>query len=105
MRFVETPVFTDLVSRRLDDDDYRSLQIALLLRPEQGAVIPGSGGLRKIRWGAEGRGKRGGFRVIYFWHKPGATCYMLLLYQKNEQGDLSATQIRTLAALVRKEFP
>lgn len=104
MRFVETPVFTDLVCRRLDDDDYRALQITLLLRPEQGPVIPGSGGLRKIRWGAEGRGKRGGFRVIYFWHRASATCYMLFLYQKNEQGDLSATQIRTLARLVREEF-
>jgi len=104
VRFVETPVFTNLVCRRLDDDEYRALQITLLLRPEQGPVIPGSGGLRKIRWGAEGRGKRGGFRVIYFWHRASATCYMLFLYQKNEQGDLSATQIRTLAGLVREEF-
>jgi len=62
VRFVETPVFTGLVCKRLDDDEYRALQITLLLRPEQGALIPGSGGLRKIRWGAEGRGKRGGFR-------------------------------------------
>ena len=104
MRFVETPVFTDLVSRRLDDDDYRALQITLLLRPEQGTVIPGSAGLRKIRWGAEGRGKRGGLRVIYFWHRSSSTCYMLFLYQKNEHGDLSATQVRTLARLVREEF-
>ena len=98
------PVFTDLVCRQLDDDDYRALQIALLLRPEQGAVIPGSGGLRKIRWGAEGRGKRGEHRVIYFWDKASSTFYMLFLYRKNEQGDLSATQIRTLARLVREEF-
>lgn len=104
MRFVETPVFTDLVSKRLDDEDYRALQITLLLRPEQGPVIPGSGGLRKIRWSAEGRGKRGGFRIIYFWDKRSSTVYMLFLYQKNEQGDLSAAQIRTLARLVREEF-
>ena len=104
MRFVETPVFTDLVCKGLDDDDYRALQITLLLRPEQGSVIRGSGGLRKIRWSAEGRGKRGGLRVIYFWHKASSTCYMLFLYQKNKQGDLSATQIRTLARLVREEF-
>ena len=104
MRFVETPVFTDLVCRRLNDDDYRALQIALLLRPEQGPVIPGSGGLRKIRWSTGGRGKRGGLRVIYFWDKASSTFYMLFLYQKNEQGDLSATQIRALARLVREEF-
>lgn len=104
MVFIETPVFTDLLRKALDDDTYRALQIALLLRPEQGALIPGSGGLRKIRWGAEGRGKRGGLRVIYFWEKARATCYMLFLYEKNEQGDLTAAQIRTLARLVREEF-
>jgi hypothetical protein len=104
VRFVETPVFTGLVCKRLDDDDYRALQITLLLRPEQGAVISGSGGLRKIRWGAEGRGKRGGFRIIYFWHRASATFCMLFLYQKNEQGDLSAAQARALARLVREEF-
>lgn len=104
MRFVETQVFTDLVCKRLDDEDYRALQITLLLRPEQGPVIPGSGGLRKIRWNAEGRGKRGGFRIIYFWDKSSSTVYMLFLYQKNEQGDLAAAQIRTLARLVREEF-
>ena len=98
------PVFTDLVCKGLDDDDYRALQITLLLRPEQGSVIRGSGGLRKIRWSAEGRGKRGGLRVIYFWRKANSTCYLLFLYQKNEQGDLSATQIRMLARLVREEF-
>lgn len=104
MRFVETPIFTELVCKRLDDEDYRALQSTLMLRPEQGPVIPGSGGLRKIRWSAEGRGKRGGIRVIYFWDKRSLTFYMLYLYQKNEQGDLSATQIRTLARLVREEF-
>jgi len=104
VRFVETHVFTDLVCKHLDDDEYRALQIALLLRPEQGPVIPGSGGLRKIRWGAQGRGKRGGLRIIYFWDKLSSTFYMLFLYHKNEQGDLSPAQVRTLARLVREEF-
>jgi hypothetical protein len=102
--FIETPVFTDLVERQLDDEPYRALQLTLLLRPEQGTVIPGSGGLRKIRWAAEGRGKRGGMRIIYFWEKTKATCYMLFLYRKNQQGDLTAAQIRTLARVVREEF-
>jgi len=102
--FVETHVFTDLVCRHLDDDDYGALQMALLLRPEQGPVIPGSSGLRKIRWGATGGSKRGGFRVIYYWDKPKSKCYMLFLYRKNEQGDLTAKQIRTLSRVVREEF-
>ena len=64
--FVETPLFTRLVGDYLDDDEYRALQRALAAHPEAGAVIPGSGGVRKIRWGAESRGKRGGVRIIYF---------------------------------------
>ena len=104
MRFVETHVFTKLVCEVLDDDDYGALQITLLLRPEQGSLIPGSGGLRKIRWGGKGTGKRGGLRVIYYWDKPTSTCYMLFLYRKNQQGDLTAAQVRVLAKLVREEF-
>jgi hypothetical protein len=102
--FIETRVFTDLVEKLLDREAYRSLQLTLLLRPEQGPVIPGSGGLRKIRWGADGRGKRGGVRVIYFWEKAKAACYMLFVYRKNQQGDLTAAQVRTLARVVREEF-
>ena len=104
MRFVETPVFTELVSGSLDDDEYRALQLTLLLRPEQGPVIPGSGGLRKIRWRNRGGGKRGGLRVIYFWHKASSTFYMLFLYKKSGQGDLTAAQARMLGRLVREEF-
>ena len=67
MRFVETPIFTKIITGLLDDEDYRRLQIALLLRPEQGAIIRGTGGLRKVRWAKAGAGKRGGLRVIYYW--------------------------------------
>lgn len=104
MRFVETPVFTATVRRHLDDETYRALQVALLLRPTQGPIIQGGGGLRKLRWGADGRGKRGGLRLIYFWEPTSQTFYMLYLYAKNEQGDLTATQLKTLAKLVREEF-
>ena len=97
-------MFTGLVRKSLHDDEYRALQLTLLLRPEQGPLIPGSGGLRKIRWGKEGRGKRGGLRVIYYWDKQGSRCFMLFLFAKNEQGDLTPSQVRTLARLVREEF-
>ena len=71
MRFVETPIFTAAIRRHLDDEQYRRLQIALMLRPEQGPVIKRSGGLRKVRWATAGAGKRGGLRVIYYWARAG----------------------------------
>src|SRR5262245_17407970 len=104
MRFVETPVFTRLITEALDDDQYRTLQLALALRPEQGAVIRGSGGLRKLRWAVSGRGKRGGARIIYFWHQSSQTFYMLFVYTKQQQGDLTPAQAKQLGQLVRKEF-
>jgi hypothetical protein len=64
--FVETKLFTRLVQEYLSDDEYSELQQALLANPESGVVIPRSGGVRKLRWGIAGRGKRGGIRVIYF---------------------------------------
>ena len=104
MRFVETPIFTKEVLDLLDDDEYRALQLALIFRPEQGAIIPGSSGLRKLRWGGKGRGKRGGLRVIYYQAKEEDTFYMLFVYPKNEQEDLTPTQLRVLGRLVREEF-
>jgi mRNA-degrading endonuclease RelE of RelBE toxin-antitoxin system len=64
--FIETRLFTRLVQDYLGDDEYRRLQIALLENPEASDIIPGSGGIRKVRWRAPGRGKRGGYRVIYY---------------------------------------
>lgn len=104
MRFIETPVCTASVRRHLNDEAYRALQLALVLRPEQGAVIPGGGGLRKLRWGADGRGKRGGVRLIYYWAVDEDVCYLLYLFAKNEQGDLTRQQVRALARVVREEF-
>jgi len=104
MRFVETPVFTIAIQRHLDDEPYRQLQIALMLRPQQGPVMPGSGGLRKVRWALRGAGKRGGLRVIYFWAARDEAFYMLYAYTKSEQGDLSPAQIRQLRRVVQEEF-
>jgi hypothetical protein len=104
MRFVETPVFTAALRRHLSDEVYRALQLALLLRPEQGPIIPGSGGLRKLRWATAGHGKRGGLRVIYFWAPSEEAFYMLYVYAKNEQGDLTHAQVKVLGQLVREEF-
>ncbi len=104
MRFVETPVFTKRVKELLLDEDYRALQIALLLRPEQGPVIKGGAGLRKVRWAPRGVGKRGGVRVIYFWQPADQAFYMLFAYAKTEQEDLTPDQLRVLARVVRAEL-
>jgi hypothetical protein len=102
--FVETSVFTRKANGLFPEEEYRLLQVALLRKPDIGAVIPGSGGIRKLRWGASERGKRGGARVIYYWHVSGDRFYMLLAYPKKERDDLTADQVKTLHRLVREEF-
>ncbi len=104
MRFVETPVSTKRVKDLLPEEDYRTLQVALLLRPEQGPLIKGGGGLRKVRWAPKGIGKRGGVRVIYYWRAEEQVIYMLSAYTKTAQEDLTPNQLRVLARIVREEF-
>jgi mRNA-degrading endonuclease RelE of RelBE toxin-antitoxin system len=104
MRFIETHSFTRASIANFDDDEFQTLQVALLLRPELGKVIPGTGGIRKLRWSLKGRGKRGGCRIIYYWDEPSETFYLLYVYRKNEQEDLTADQLRVLRKLVREEF-
>ena len=67
-------------------------------------MIPGTNGLRKVRWSQKGRGKRGGCRVIYYWDKKNETFYMLLAYTKSKQEDLTPEQVKVLSKLVKEEF-
>ena len=67
MIIIETSVFTRRIKELMSDDEYRELQEALVIRPVRGVIIQGSGGLRKLRWKLEGKGKSGGIRVIYYW--------------------------------------
>ncbi len=101
MIFVETSIFTKEVTRLLPDSEYRQLQVDLMLRPEAGAVIKGSGGLRKIRWNLPGEGKRGGLRIIYY-YDPLDTIYMLFPYKKTDQDDLTVSQLKILRNLVKE---
>ena len=80
----------------LDDEQYAALQTKLARQPDAGPLIPRSGGMRKIRWAAGGRGKRGGVRLIYYWWVARDRISMLLVYPKNEQDNLSADQVKQL---------
>ena len=98
LRFVETPLFTEQIVEILTDSEYSELQAALIRQPDVGEVIPGTGGLRKMRWGIPGRarGKRGGLRVIYYWYVSETVVYLLMVYPKSERADLSVEQKQKL---------
>ncbi len=97
-------MFTEDVSSLLTDDSYKALQQALLLRPDAGVVIPGGHGLRKLRWRTESGGKRGGVRVIYYWIRNDDSIYLLTMYPKTRQDDLSPRQLKILSRLVQEEL-
>lgn len=101
MLFIETPIFTSAIQSLISDEYYRDLQRDLAIRPGAGSIIKGSGGLRKIRSNVKGSGKRGGIRIIYYWDPPDII-YMLFAYRKNEQEDLTPSQIKILSTLVRE---
>jgi mRNA-degrading endonuclease RelE of RelBE toxin-antitoxin system len=104
MIFVETRVFSRQRREHLDDEQFRALQNALLENPTAGRRMPRTGGLRKLRWSGEGRGKRGGVRLIYFYLEAREVILLLLLYPKNVQDDLSPEQERKLIEVVRAEL-
>ena len=80
---VETRLFSKLVREYLTDRQYGQLQAELIRNPYVGNIIRGSGGVRKLRWAVEGRGKRGGYRVIYVVRRPKGVIWMLTIYPKN----------------------
>ncbi len=94
--FIETKLFSQLREGYLPDDEYAKLQEALIERPERGAVIPGSGGVRKLRWAQPGRGKRGGIRVVYYAKLRDGVLFMLTLYAKNEAENIPAHILRKI---------
>ena len=100
--FIETAVFTRQIAALLDDDEYSAFHRALAEDPEAGDVIPGTGGLRKIRMAAKGHGKRGGARVIYYYFTSASQIALLLAYAKNEAEDLTATQKRALKQVIEQ---
>jgi hypothetical protein len=96
--FVESPLFSDRVLDYLDDTEYAKLQVTLLDRTGAGVLIPKSGGIRKLRWAAKGKGKRGGLRVIYYWQKAEDEVWMLTLYAKNEEQNIPVQTLKAILA-------
>lgn len=102
MEFIETPTFTRMVTALLADDEYRDLQNELMEDPERGDIIKGGGGIRKMRYAAQGRGKSGGVRVIYYWIKDNHQIYMLVVYPKSKKDNLSDKEIAILHEFVKE---
>jgi len=100
--FIETGVFTEAITELLEDNAYGDLQAMLTTNPEAGDLIPGGGGLRKLRWLSPERqkGKRGGIRVIYYVYSR-HKLYMIYAYDKSEQEDLTRKQLKILREYVK----
>ena len=96
--FVELPAFERVRAEYFDDEGFAGLQSALLTKPDAGAVIAGTGGLRKLRHGdpRRGKGKRGGLRVIYYWWMGGDQVLLFTVYDKDEADDLSPKERKIL---------
>ena len=100
---IETPEFLAATRRMMTDEERGLLVDYLAYNPAAGELIPGTGGVRKLRWGLEGRGKRGGARVIYFYHSEAMPLFALTAYAKNERTDVSQADrndFRRLTALL-----
>ena len=102
MVIIETRIFTRRIKELMSDDEYRALQETLVNRPSMGDIVQGTGGLRKVRWKHEGRGKSGGVRVIYYWMTADEHLYMLYVYAKSQQEDLTAEQKKALKSIVER---
>lgn len=88
----------------MSEEEYRELQNSLVKKPDSGNIIQGGGGIRKIRWKLQGRGKRGGARVIYYWETNKNQIFMLYAYAKNECENLTRDQLSILKKAVDLEF-
>lgn len=104
LTFIETPVFTEIITDLLEDKDYQQMQEHLLINPTAGDVIVGTAGCRKLRWRVSGRkgGKSGGMRVIYYFRSNSDQVIFLLAYDHRSVDDLTPAQKRQLAAIVRQ---
>ena len=99
--FIESSIFERILPVYLDDDEYSELQQFLMQNPEVGELVPGSGGVRKVRWARPGMGKRGGLRIIYFVRYQPNEFWMLTLYAKSKREDIPAHILKQLLEAFR----
>lgn len=97
MEFIEASAFTKYVYTYLSEDEYVGLQSFLLQYPEAGQVVPGSGGVRKLRWGMAGKGKQGGVRIIYYFKRQDDEIWLLTIYSKSERANIPGHLLRQIA--------
>lgn len=95
--FIEASAFTKHIYNYLSEDEYLGLQNFLLSYPEAGKVVPGSGGVRKVRWAMSGKGKSGGVRVIYYFKRQEDEIWLLTIYSKSEAENIPANVLRQIA--------
>ena len=105
MVFTHLATFARSARGLFDETDLFELELALLLTPEAGDLVPGGRGLRKLRRPLAGRGKRGGARVIYYHVASDAHVYLVFAYAKNRQADLTKTQLQDLAKFLITQLP
>lgn len=101
MEFIESTGFSSIRENYFDDSQFHMLQLYLMDRPDAGDIIKESGGVRKLRWGLPGVGKRGGVRVIYYWITKSHKILFLTTYAKNEASDLSPDAIKVMREIVK----
>jgi mRNA-degrading endonuclease RelE of RelBE toxin-antitoxin system len=107
MTVVETPFFLRKAAGLLTDGEREHLIAFVGANPEAGGVMPESGGVRKLRWAAKGKGKSGGVRVIYYFHSEAFPVFLLTVYAKNQKGNLTKAErndLKALAPLLVKNF-
>lgn len=97
VEFIEASAFTKHVYDYLSEDEYLGFQNFLLQYPESGKVVPGSGGVRKIRWAISGKGKSGGVRVIYYFKRQDDEIWLLTIYSKSEVANIPAHILKQIA--------
>jgi len=102
MEFIETQRFSDALYDYLDEDSYQELQVSLIERPDQGDIIPGGGGIRKLRFAAQGKGKKGGVRVIYYWVTKAGQIYMIAIYPKGRKDNLTDAELAEFRDLAKE---